>query len=173
VTQAIVVMGVSGCGKSTLAQALGARLGWRFVEGDTLHPPANIAKMAAGIPLDDTDRRPFLEAVAQAIVAARGAGIVVSCSALKRSYRDLIRARAGEVTFVLPDMPRALLAARLAQREDHFMPASLLDSQLAALEPPGPDESALRLDGTLSTPAQVAAVLGALHLSSTAHPAPP
>jgi carbohydrate kinase (thermoresistant glucokinase family) len=164
--RALVVMGVSGSGKSTLGRALAARLGWPFIEGDTLHPPANVAKMAAGKPLDDADRRPFLEAVAQAIVAARSrapaAGVIVSCSALKRSYRDLIRARAGAVTFVWPAMSRMQLAARLALRQDHFMPATLLDSQLADLEPPGADELLIRIDGDASTEAQVAAVLAAL-----------
>jgi carbohydrate kinase (thermoresistant glucokinase family) len=164
---AVIVMGVSGCGKSTLARALGQRLGWRFVEGDTLHPPANVAKMAAGIALDDDDRMPFLEAVAQSLVESQGRGVVVSCSALKRRYRDLIRARAGAVTFVLPDLTRAQLAARLAQRHDHFMPASLLDSQLATLEPPGPDESALRVDGAAPTATQVAAILHALGLPAS------
>jgi gluconokinase len=162
----LVVMGVSGSGKTTLGRELGLALGWPFIEGDTLHPAANIAKMAAGIPLDDADRLPFLEAVAGAIVASRDAGhdagLVLSCSALKRSYRDLLRARAGSVIFVLPDMPREALAARLAQRPDHFMPATLLDSQLAALEPPGTDECAIRVDGTASTGAQVEVVVATL-----------
>ena len=170
---AVIVMGVSGCGKSTLARALSERLGWRFVEGDTLHPPANVAKMAAGIALDDDDRLPFLEAVAQALVESRDRGVVASCSALKRRYRDLIRARAGAVTFVLPDLTRAQLAARLAQRSDHFMPVSLLDSQLATLEPPGPDESALRVEGTAPTDTQVAAILHALGLPASASLATP
>jgi gluconokinase len=162
VTRALVVMGVSGSGKSTLGRALGQHLGWRFVEGDTLHPPANIAKMAAGLPLDDADRRPFLDAVAQVIVDAQGTGIVVSCSALKRSYRDLIRARAGAVRFVLPEMSREQLAARLLQRRAHFMPVSLLDSQLATLEAPEPGEQAIRVDGAASTEVQVAQVLAAI-----------
>jgi carbohydrate kinase (thermoresistant glucokinase family) len=154
-------MGVSGCGKSTLARALAARLGTTFIEGDSLHPPANIAKMAAGIALDDADRRPFLESVADALQAA-GPGAVASCSALKRRYRELIRARAGDVAFILPAMDRDVLAARLAARQGHFMPATLLDSQLATLELPTPDERALILDGRLPTAAQVDAVLAHL-----------
>src|SRR5687768_17021020 len=125
---ALVVMGVSASGKTTLGEALAAALAWRFVEGDALHPPENIARMAAGIALDDEARRPFLEAVADLIAAERRHGVVVTCSALKHSYRDLIRARAGDVTFVLPLVPRDVLAARLARRLGHFMPASLLDS---------------------------------------------
>ena len=155
-------MGVSGCGKTTLGRELAAALGVPFVEGDTLHPPANVAKMRAGIPLDDSDREPFLVRVADALVAARPRGAVVSCSALKRSYRDLIRARAGAVTFVWPRLERAELAARLTRRRDHYMPASLLDSQLATLEPPGDDEHAIVVDGAEPTTAQVAHALAAL-----------
>jgi carbohydrate kinase (thermoresistant glucokinase family) len=159
VIRAVVVMGVSGCGKSTLGQAIADALHWRFVEGDALHPPANIAKMAAGLPLDDDDRRPFLEAVADAIAANPTHGVVAACSALKRSYRDLIRARAGPVVFVLPRLSQAALAARMQTRTGHFMPASLLESQIAALEPPGDDEAAVRVDGEAILSAQVAQAL--------------
>jgi carbohydrate kinase (thermoresistant glucokinase family) len=162
VTRAIVIMGVSGCGKTTLGRELAAALGVPFVEGDTLHPPANVAKMRAGIALDDRDRKPFLERVADALATAGPRGVVVSCSALKRSYRDLIRARAGAVTFVWPRLERAVLAARLNQRRDHYMPASLLDSQLATLEPPAADERAIEIDGAEPTSAQVAHALAAL-----------
>jgi carbohydrate kinase (thermoresistant glucokinase family) len=162
VSRAIVIMGVSGCGKTTLGRELAAALGVPFVEGDTLHPEANVAKMRAGIPLDDSDREPFLKRVADALVAAGPRGAVVSCSALKRSYRDLIRARAGDVTFVWLRLERAALAARLKQRRDHYMPASLLDSQLAALEPPAEDEHAIVLDGAEPTVAQAARALAAL-----------
>ena len=155
-TQAVVIMGVSGCGKSTLGRALADALGWRFVEGDTLHPTANIAKMASGVALDDEDRQPFLEAVARTILEQRACGIVVSCSALKRKYRNLIRAHAGEVTFVLPVLDRATLVDRLAQRPNHFMPATLVDSQLAALEPPDAWEQSILLDGAAPTSVQVA-----------------
>ena len=155
-------MGVSGCGKTTLGCELATALGVPFVEGDTLHPQANVAKMRAGIPLDDRDREPFLARVADALVAAGPRGAVISCSALKRSYRDLIRARAGAVTFVWPRLERAALAARLKQRRDHYMPASLLDSQLAALEPPAEDEHAIVVDGAEPTAAQAAHALAAL-----------
>jgi gluconokinase len=156
--RAIVVMGVSGSGKSTLARALASAFGWQFVEGDDLHPPANIAKMASGIPLDDEDRTPFLENVAQAIVEARATGVVVSCSALKRRYRDLIRARAGAVTFILPVLDAETLLSRLSGRRDHFMPPALLDSQLAALEPPQPDEDAILVTGRATVDEQVAEI---------------
>ncbi len=161
-TWAVVVMGVSGSGKTTLGRALAERLGWHFVDGDTLHPAENVAKMAAGIALDDEDRRPFLERVAQAITGQEPAGIVVACSALRRSYRDFIRARAGEVRFVLPVLQREVLVARLAQRSDHFMPASLLDSQLELLEIPGADEQAILVDGNVPTQAQVGQAMAAL-----------
>jgi gluconokinase len=159
---AVIVMGVSGSGKSTLGRALAETLGWRFVDGDTLHPPENVAKMAAGIPLDDADRRPFLERVAQAVSGYRRSGVVVACSALRRSYRDLIRERAGDVMFVLPVLDREILAARLAQRPDHFMPASLLESQLGLLELPGADEQSILLDGNEPTPLQVRQALAAM-----------
>jgi gluconokinase len=157
----VVVMGVSGCGKSTLAAALAAALGWQFVEGDTLHPASNIAKMEAGNPLNDDDRLPYLENVATAIVAYR-AGVVVSCSALKRRYRDYLRSRVGDALFVLPDLDRAALLVRLSARDNHFMPATLLTSQLEALERPDADEGAIVIDGAARTDWQVARVLGAL-----------
>jgi gluconokinase len=162
VSRGIVVMGVSGSGKSTLARALAAALGRSFVEGDALHPQANIAKMASAIPLTDEDRWPFLANVAAALRNAPPPGVVVSCSALRRVYRDFIRARAGEIRFVLPLIERALLESRLAQRRDHFMPAALLDSQLATLEIPLADEPAIMLDGAAPTDIQVAQVLAAL-----------
>ena len=155
-------MGVSGCGKSTLGRALAAQLGWPFIEGDTLHPPANLAKMAAGIALDDEDRLPFLTRVATACARGKATGVVVSCSALKRRYRDLIRAQAGDVTFVLPVLDRAQLFARLAQRQGHFMPASLLESQLAALELPDSGEHAVLVDGSTPLETQVTSTLAAL-----------
>jgi gluconokinase len=166
--EAIVIMGVSGAGKSTLGRALAAALHCPFVEGDDLHPPANIAKMTAGIALNDADRIPFLEAVGRAIAEHRAQDreIVVSCSALKRAYRDRIRARAGAVTFVLPVLDRASLLRRLQQRSQHFMPAALLDSQLQDLEMPQPDEAALLIDGNAAPAAQLAAVLAALGRSS-------
>jgi carbohydrate kinase (thermoresistant glucokinase family) len=161
-TGAVVIMGVSGSGKSTLGPALAEALGWRFIDGDALHPPANVAKMAAGIALDDADRRPFLEGVAQVLAAHRQSGVVVACSALRRSYRDYIRARAGPVLFVLPVLEREALVARLAGRADHFMPSSLLDSQLDLLEFPEPEEQVILVDGNESTELQVGQALGAV-----------
>lgn len=140
-----VVMGVSGSGKTTVGRALAQRLGWDFQEGDELHPPENIAKMRAGLPLDDHDRAPWLRAVAARIDAwlERGETGVVACSALKRAYRDTVIGGRPAVRLVHLTAPRALLADRLRGRHGHYMPASLLDSQLETLEPPGPEERAI------------------------------
>lgn len=130
---AIVVMGVSGCGKSSVGAGLAASLDLTFAEGDMLHPPANVARMAAGVPLEDADRWPWLDAVAQRLAM----GGIVSCSALKRSYRDRLRAGAGRpLAFVFLRGSPALLGGRMAARTGHFMPPSLLESQLATLEDP-------------------------------------
>lgn len=139
----LVIMGVSGCGKSTVAGMLAGSLGWALEEGDDLHPPSNIAKMAAGQPLDDTDRLPWLQRVAGWIEnqLAQGRPGVITCSALKRNYRDLLR-RPGVVFVHLTGGPE-MLRRRLEARLDHFMPTWLLDSQLHTLEPPDPDEAAL------------------------------
>jgi carbohydrate kinase (thermoresistant glucokinase family) len=139
-------MGVSGCGKSTIATLLAGRLGWPFAEGDDLHPPENVAKMHTGHPLSDDDRRPWLERIAAWIddQISAGRSAVVTCSALKRSYRDLLRR--DQVTFVYLRGERDEVSRRLATRQGHFMPATLLDSQFADLEPPGPDERALTVD---------------------------
>jgi gluconokinase len=149
----VVVMGVSGTGKSTVGRALADALGVPFVEGDDLHPPANVAKMAAGIPLTDADRAPWLD-----LVAARLAGTpaVVACSALRRIYRDRLRSEAPDLALVFLHGTREVLAARMTERPGHFMPTSLLDSQLATLEPPAPDENALAMDVVL-TPAEIVA----------------
>lgn len=163
-TRAIVVMGVAGCGKSTLGRALAQHLGWSFVEGDQCHPAENVARMTAGIPLDDEARQPFLMNVATALSASRNGG-VASCSALKRDYRDLIRRQVGDILFVLPHLSRADLERRMSQRPGHFMPTSLLDSQLATLEPPDPDERALVLDGNLPVAQQVRQIAAALQYS--------
>ncbi|MDY8108064.1 gluconokinase [Fulvimarina sp. 2208YS6-2-32] len=131
-------MGVSGCGKSTIGLAVAKQLDLDFVDGDTLHPPHNIAKMARGEPLDDHDRAPWLEQVGGRLAEP---GVLVACSSLKRAYRDLIRAKAGgPVTFLFLAGGRETLLARMSVRPGHFMPASLLDSQLATLEPPGAGE---------------------------------
>jgi gluconokinase len=143
-------MGVSGCGKSSVGEALAPRLGIPYVDGDDLHPPENVAKMRAGTPLTDDDRWPWLDRVAG--VLRDSAPVIVGCSALKRAYRDRIRAGAGDaVTFVHLAGDRALIAARMGSRTGHYMPPSLLDSQFAALEPPGPDE-AITLDIALPLP---------------------
>ena len=125
-------MGVAGCGKTTVGERLAAALGWPFAEGDRFHPQANVAKMAAGIPLEDADRWPWLRALADRIAraGARGARSVLACSALKRSYRDVLRTGGERVRFVHLHGDRAVLAARLAARTGHFFPAGLLDSQL-------------------------------------------
>lgn len=143
-----VVMGVSGCGKSKVGSAIAQRLGIEHVEGDADHPPANIAKMAAGIPLDDTDRQGWLLLLQQRIAeAARdGRGLVLSCSALKRRYRDLLREGDPKLFFLHLDGDRALIAERMQARSDHFMPVTLLDSQFRDLEPLQSDESGLRVD---------------------------
>jgi carbohydrate kinase (thermoresistant glucokinase family) len=132
----IVVMGVSGCGKSSVGIALAESLGARFIDGDDLHPEANKAKMSAGIPLEDSDRWPWLDLVSQALVP----GAVVACSALKRAYRERILAGAPNTFFIHLDGSREVLEQRLGARSGHFMPATLLDSQLASLEPLGSDE---------------------------------
>ena len=160
-------MGVSASGKSALGQALAERLGWPFEEGDTLHPAANIAKMKAGQPLDDADRAPWLDAVAAWISGRQveGGTGVISCSALKRAYRDRLRQAGGPtLRFVLPDVPPDVLRRRIAARTGHFMPPSLLDSQLATLERPGPDENALVLAGDPSIEENVATIFAWLKL---------
>lgn len=142
-----MVMGVSGTGKSTLGSLLAARLGRPFLEGDEYHPAANVALMAAGIPLTDDDRRPWLDALVAAMAAHDEAGrsTVVACSALRRAYRDRLRAAPGRVRFLLVDVPADELARRTAARVHPYMPASLLGSQLATLEPLAADEDGVVL----------------------------
>jgi gluconokinase len=153
-------MGVSGCGKSSVGEALSRRLGIPYVDGDDLHPAENVAKMRAGVPLTDADRWPWLDRVAQ--VLHDRAPVIVGCSALKRAYRDRIRAGAGgPVTFVHLAGSRDLIAGRMGQRKGHYMPLTLLDSQFAALEPPGPDE-AITADIARDLPDLVEAVLAQL-----------
>jgi gluconokinase len=139
-----VVMGITGSGKSTVGALLAHTLGVDFVEGDDYHPLENVKRMASGIPLTDDDRSAWLSALAARIRDAKdaGTGLVVTCSALKRSYRDVLRAAAPELQFVFLEGPRALVAERLAGRRGHFMPASLIDSQLTTLEEPAADERA-------------------------------
>ncbi len=144
----LVVMGVSGAGKTTIAKELAARLGWPFEEGDSLHPAANVAKMHAGVPLTDADRQPWLEAVAAWIDGqrARKQPGIITCSALKRAYRRIVIGDRPEARLVYLRGSRALIAERLAGRHGHFMPASLLQSQIDTLEEPGPEEDALIVD---------------------------
>jgi gluconokinase len=153
----LVVMGVSGVGKSAVAAALVSRTGWDFVEGDELHPPANREKMAAGTPLDDEDRWPWLRRVADWIgrQESTGRGGVVTCSALKRSYRDLLRDGHESVRFVHLSAPKEVIADRLAGRRGHYMPPSLLESQLATLQELGADEPGVVVQ-TTGDPAAVA-----------------
>ena len=141
----VVVMGVSGSGKSTVGAALAQRLGVPFADADDFHPAANIAKMAAGVPLDDEDRGPWLDAIGEWL-AAHPDGAVMSCSALKRSYRDRLRHHARGVEFLHLAGSREVIARRQASRPGHFMPASLLTSQFATLEPLEPDEGGTVVD---------------------------
>ncbi|MGJ7916402.1 gluconokinase [Massilia sp. LXY-6] len=143
-----VVMGVSGCGKSEVGQRLAHALNVRFLEGDAYHSASNVAKMASGIPLDDNDRADWLRTLQAEIAAAsaRGEGLVLACSALKRRYRDLLRAADPGLRFAHLSGPRELIAQRMLARTAHYMPASLLDSQLRDLEPLQQDEAGLLLD---------------------------
>jgi gluconokinase/6-phosphogluconolactonase len=139
---ALVVMGVSGSGKSTIGEALSRRLGWRYEDGDSFHPPANVAKMSAGQPLTDEDRWPWLRAIAAEIERCRQAGehIIIACSALKKAYRDILVHGRDDIRMVYLNGSHDLVADRLGHRKDHFMPPGLLDSQFATLEPPSADE---------------------------------
>ncbi len=154
VPQAIVVMGVSGCGKSSIGEGLAAHFGLPFMEGDRLHPPANVEKMSLGTPLTDDDRWPWLERIGAEIKTrlAEGSGIIVSCSSLKKSYRDLLRRGAGgKLTFIYLHGSPELLAERMLARKGHFMPASLLESQLQTLENPTGEPGVLTIpiDGSM------------------------
>jgi len=160
----LVVMGVSGAGKSTIGKMLAARLGWAFQEGDDLHPAANIAKMSAGVPLTDEDRAPWLAAVGAWIdqCVADGGGGVITCSALKAAYRRTLAQGRPAVRLVYLEGSKALIARRVAARRDHFMPASLVDSQFADLEPPSPDERVITVSIDQPIADQIAWVVEAL-----------
>lgn len=157
----VVVTGVAGSGKTTIGTALARRLGWPFADADTFHSPENIAKMHAGTPLTDADRGPWLAAIAAWIAerSAAGTGGVVTCSALKRRYRDVLRDGRDDVCFASLTAPRDVLAARMAHRRGHFMPASLLDSQLAALEPLQPGEPGSSIDASTTPDAAVTEIV--------------
>ncbi|QNP73628.1 gluconokinase [Streptomyces roseirectus] len=144
--QVVVVMGVAGTGKTTIGPLLAARLGVPYAEGDDFHPPANIAKMSAGTPLDDDDRAPWLDSIGAWARERAGLGGVVSCSALKRSYRDRLRAAAPGLLFLHLSGSRELIEDRMGHREGHFMPTALLDSQFATLEPLQEDEAGVVVD---------------------------
>ena len=144
----VVVMGVSGSGKTTVGKLLAERLGWQYQEGDALHPPENVAKMSAGTPLTDADRIPWLHRIAARIDdwRSRGESGVVTCSALKRAYRDIIIGNRPDVGLVHLKGSRELIGQRMAARKGHFMPAALLDNQFATLQEPAPDERAIVVD---------------------------
>ena len=166
-TGAVVVMGVASCGKTTIGQSLSERLGLSFIEGDTLHAPESIAKMSRGEPLTDADRWPWLARVGESLRGDDGA--VASCSALKRSYREAIAKAAGRpVFFIHLHGARDALARRISSRKGHFMPASLLDSQLATLEMPGLDEAAITLD-IADSPGQIVAAAEAFLCKGHTH----
>ena len=160
----VIVMGVSGSGKSTIGHQLAESLGTEFVDGDALHPPANVAKMAAGIPLTDEDRWPWLAAVGRTLADSGARGMVVACSALRRVYRAAILEQAPGAQFVELDGSPDVLRDRMGARVGHFMPPSLLDSQLALLEPLAPDEPGVRVDIDRPVDAVVAAAASALRI---------
>jgi gluconokinase len=164
----LVIMGVSGVGKSTIAALLAERLGWTFEEGDSLHPTANVEKMAAGIPLTDDDRWPWLAKIADWIDGRLDTGEngIITCSALKRSYRNVVNRRGSGVEFIYLALDRADLEERVEHREGHFMPPSLLDSQLAALETPTATEPAIQVDAGPDSRLVVDRILRDLGLSA-------
>ena len=163
---AVVVMGVSGSGKTTVAELLAKRLGWPFMEGDRLHPAANVDKMRQGIPLTDADRAPWLDRIGEELKswAAEGRSGVMTCSALKRAYRDRIRSARPDVRFVYLKGSQGLIEGRVAARQHEYMPASLLRSQFDTLEEPTPDEQVVTVDAGGSADKEVAAVIAALGL---------
>lgn len=163
-TRNIVVMGVAGCGKSSLGQMLAEALGAGFIEGDSFHPPENIEKMRAGIPLDDDSRAGWLANLAKQLRRnrAQGQSAVLACSALKRRYRDVLRAGDPELRFVHLRGEPDLIAARMRERSGHFMPESLLASQFADLEPPAADERAIDIDIGAPLPALLRQILSTL-----------
>jgi gluconokinase len=174
-TTSVVVMGVSGSGKTTIARELVHRLGWEYAEGDDFHPAANVEKMRTGTPLDDDDRWPWLRSLAAWIGerAASGTSVVVTCSALKRSYRDLLRQNNPSVWFAHVTVGADVIQSRLSERRGHYMPASLLTSQLAALEPLQQDEPGLAIPGDGSPADVVNRVLRRLHDARDVRPRGP
>jgi gluconokinase len=170
---AIIVMGVSGSGKTTVAELIAKRLGWPFMEGDRLHPKANVEKMRQGIPLTDADRAPWLDRIGEELRgwAAEGRSGVMTCSALKRAYRDRIRIARPDVRFVYLKGSLALIEARVAARHHEYMPASLLQSQFDTLEEPTPDEpGVVTIDAAGSADEEAAAAIAALGLAASGRP---
>jgi gluconokinase len=162
-TRCAIVMGVSGCGKTSVGEGLSRNTSIRFVDGDALHPQANVDKMSAGNPLTDQDRWPWLEAIGREF-AKSPEPLIIGCSALKRSYRDMIRHHAGAmVTFIHLTGTREIISKRMQARRDHFMPPALLDSQFAALEPPTADEDSISID--IDQPLEAIIAQAAQHLS--------
>lgn len=163
----IIVMGVAGCGKSSVGEAVATAIGATYMDGDDLHPRANIEKMSAGIPLDDADRAPWLEKVGLRLKGTEG-DLLVGCSALKKSYRDIIRtAASAEVWFLHLSGARDVIEARMSKREGHFMPVSLLDSQFASLEHLETGEAGAAVDINQSFDAVVAESVAAIHAGMT------
>ena len=167
ITRHVVVMGVSGCGKTTVAHGIAQTTGLIFAEADDFHSRANVEKMRAGIPLDDADRWPWLHDLAAWMGerALEGRSTVIACSALKRAYRDLLRAGPPSLDFVHLDGPAEVIRARLSTREGHYMPPSLLDSQIATLEPLASDERGVVLDVALAPDELVAKAIAGLQLA--------
>jgi gluconokinase len=167
---ALVVMGVSAVGKTAIGTAVAAALDAPFVEGDAFHPPQNVARMAAGIPLTDGDRYGWLLALAEVLRGARASGgsVVLSCSALRRAYRDLLRSGDDQLRFAYLDADIDVLRARMSARQGHFMPVSLLESQLATLEPPTADEAVWHIDANRSRDEATMAILA--HVSAKVLP---
>lgn len=168
--QFLIVMGVSGAGKTTIAEGIAETMGWLYAEGDDFHSQANVSKMAAGIPLTDEDRWPWLRAIGTWIDEHErdGRSAVVTCSALKRSYRDLLREGRPNVRFVFLNVPEEVLAERLAKRTGHYMPSSLLPSQLATLEPLQPDEPGVLVNAHADPSGSIGEALDKLGLTPQA-----
>ena len=174
VPHGLVVMGVSSSGKSTLAEAFAKRFGWTYRDGDSFHSPENVAKMRSGTPLTDEDRWPWLQSIADWLAENREAGrhAIVSASALKRAYRDILTGGApDEVRIVFLDGSRELIGTRMAKRKNHYMPTSLLDSQFATLEPPGPDERPITVSVDATPEEMLDALVRALE-ADTGSPVP-